>query len=85
LVDFYEILYVDDAIEGDLDAIIFNPIASTILKWLRFTVVSWIHYLPYSALLNNRLGLFSIVGFPWVHHIPPLTNVTMDTNACTLL
>jgi hypothetical protein len=25
--------------KGDLDAIIFNPIASTILKWLRFKAV----------------------------------------------
>jgi hypothetical protein len=25
-----------DAIQRDLDAIIYNPIASTILKWLRF-------------------------------------------------
>jgi hypothetical protein len=25
------------AIQGDLDAIIFNPIAPTILKWLRFS------------------------------------------------
>jgi hypothetical protein len=39
-VDFYEIQYGANAIEGDLDAIIFNPIASTVLKWLRFKVVS---------------------------------------------
>jgi hypothetical protein len=36
LVDFYEIWYTGDAIQGDLDAVIFNPKASTILKWLRF-------------------------------------------------
>jgi hypothetical protein len=29
-----------DAIEGDLDVIIFNPVASNILKWLRIIVVS---------------------------------------------
>jgi hypothetical protein len=35
LVDLDEILYGGDAIVGDLDAIIFNPIASTILKLSR--------------------------------------------------
>jgi hypothetical protein len=32
-----------DAIQGALDAVIFNPIASAILKWLKFKVVSWMH------------------------------------------
>jgi hypothetical protein len=32
-----------DAIQRNLDATIFNPIASTTLKWLRFKVVGWIH------------------------------------------
>jgi hypothetical protein len=32
LVDVHEIWLEDDAIRGDLDAIISNPIASTILK-----------------------------------------------------
>jgi hypothetical protein len=36
LVDVHEIWLGDDAIRGDLDAIISNPIASTILKCLRF-------------------------------------------------
>jgi hypothetical protein len=36
LVDFHEIWYGDDVIQGDLDAVFFNPIASTILKWLGF-------------------------------------------------
>jgi hypothetical protein len=46
--------------EGDLNAVIFNSIASNILKWLRFKV-RWMHYLHHSALLNCALGLFSIV------------------------
>jgi hypothetical protein len=29
-------LYGGDAIQGDLDAIIFNPVPSTNLKWLSF-------------------------------------------------
>jgi hypothetical protein len=36
LVDFHEIWYGCDAIQGDLDAITFIPIVPTILKWLRF-------------------------------------------------
>jgi hypothetical protein len=36
LVDFREVWLGSDAIQGDIDSIIFNPIASTILKWLRF-------------------------------------------------
>jgi hypothetical protein len=28
-----------NAIQGDLDAIFFNPISSTILKWLRFRLL----------------------------------------------
>jgi hypothetical protein len=36
LVDFHEIYYGGNAIQGDLDAIIFIPIVSTSLKWLRF-------------------------------------------------
>jgi hypothetical protein len=38
LVDFHEIWYGGNAIQGGLNAIIFNPMASTILKWLRFKV-----------------------------------------------
>jgi hypothetical protein len=32
MVDFHEIWYGDNAIQGDLGAIIFNPISSTVLK-----------------------------------------------------
>jgi hypothetical protein len=56
--------------------IIFNPIASTILKWLKFEFVR-------SALLNSGLRLFSIVRFPWLHRIPSLA-VTIGTKACNL-
>jgi hypothetical protein len=38
LVDFREIWYRSNAIQDDLNAIIFNPIASIILKLLRFKV-----------------------------------------------
>jgi hypothetical protein len=38
MVDFHKIFYGGDAIQGDRDAIIFNPIASTILKLLRFKI-----------------------------------------------
>jgi hypothetical protein len=36
---FCEIWYGDNAIQGELVAIIYNPIASIILKLLRFKVV----------------------------------------------
>jgi hypothetical protein len=42
-LDFHEIWYGGDAIQGDLDAVIFNPIASIILKFFRFKVASWMH------------------------------------------
>jgi hypothetical protein len=38
LVDFHEIWYGQDDIEGDHDAIMFNTTASTVLKWLRLRI-----------------------------------------------
>jgi hypothetical protein len=35
-------------------------------------------------LLNSGLGLLSFIGFPWLHHMPALADVTMETKACTL-
>jgi hypothetical protein len=55
LVDFHEIWYGDNAIQGNRDAIIFNPIASIILKLLRFKVVR-------QTLLNCGFGLFMFCG-----------------------
>jgi hypothetical protein len=64
--------------KGDFDAIIFNPISSTFLKWLRFKVVSWRHdFQPFTAMVWNLL----IVGLLWLHHIQSLANVTMTTIA----
>jgi hypothetical protein len=39
LVEFHEIWYGDNAILGDFEAIILNPIASIILKLLKFIIV----------------------------------------------
>jgi hypothetical protein len=39
LVDFHEIWYGGNAVQRDLDTIIFNPIATLILKLLRFRFV----------------------------------------------
>jgi hypothetical protein len=55
-VDLDEILYRGYAIEGDLDVVMFNPIASTILKQSRLKVHMWMQYLHQSALLNSGLG-----------------------------
>jgi hypothetical protein len=38
-----EMISTGDVIAGDADATVFNPIASTILNWLRFKVVRWMH------------------------------------------
>jgi hypothetical protein len=59
---FHEIQYAGLPIEEDLGAIIFNPIASTILKWLRFKLQRWMQYLHQSALPNNGLRLVGIAG-----------------------
>jgi hypothetical protein len=80
LVDFHEIS--GDAIVWGVKAIIFNSIASIILKWLRFKLMMWMYYLRHTALLNNGLGLFSFVWFPWLHHVPSLADVTMETKVC---
>jgi hypothetical protein len=42
-------------------------------------------YLHHLALRINGLGLFIIVGFPWLHHIVSLADVTMEAKAYTLL
>jgi hypothetical protein len=39
MVDFHEVWYGGTDIQGDLDAIIFNPMASIILKILRLKIV----------------------------------------------
>jgi hypothetical protein len=36
------------------------------------------------ALLESGLELFSVVGFPWLHSIPPSADVTIEIKACTL-
>jgi hypothetical protein len=82
LIDFHEIWYGGNAIQEDLNAIIFNPISSTILKWLRFKVVSWRHdFQPCTAMAWNCL----IVGLIWLHYTQSLDTVTMATIACILL
>jgi hypothetical protein len=43
LVNLRDIWQGGDAIQRDRDAVSFNPIVSTILKWLRFKTVSWRH------------------------------------------
>jgi hypothetical protein len=77
LVELDKTLYGGDAIAGNLDVTTFNSISSTILKCLRYSFVWWMHYLHHSALLKNELGLFSIVGFPRLHHTTSLADVTM--------
>jgi hypothetical protein len=49
--------YGGNAIQGDLNAIIFNPTASIIVKLLRFKVIR-------SALPNCGFGFFMFHGTP---------------------
>jgi hypothetical protein len=55
-VDLDEISYGDNATQGRHDALIFNLIASTALKQLKFQVLRWMQHIHNSALLNNGLG-----------------------------
>jgi hypothetical protein len=54
-VDSDEILYGGDDIEGDLDFILFNAIASTFLKWRTFKRLRWMQ------LLNRLVDLDEIL------------------------
>jgi hypothetical protein len=82
LVDLHDIWQAGGTIQGDLHVIIFNPISSTVLKWLRFKAVSWVHdFQPCTAMVWDCL----IVALVWLHHIQSIANVTMTTNAYNLL
>jgi hypothetical protein len=47
--------YGGDATERARDAVISNPIVSTVLNWSSFKLLRWMQYLHDSALLNNGL------------------------------
>jgi hypothetical protein len=73
LVNRHDIWYRGNAIQGDQDAIIFNPTSSTILKLLKFKVVSWRHDVqPCTEIIWDVL----IVGLLCLRHIQSLANVT---------
>jgi hypothetical protein len=55
LVDLDEILYGCDDIEEDLDSMLLNPAASTILKWRTFKLLRW------TQLLNQLVNLDEIL------------------------
>jgi hypothetical protein len=76
LVHFHEIWYGCNDIQEDLNAVIFNSIASTILKWLQFKFVSWRHDFQLSAAM---VWDCLILWLLWLHHIQSLANVTMTT------
>jgi hypothetical protein len=44
-MDLYDVLYVGDGIEYYVDYILFNPVASTILKWRKFKLLRWVQLL----------------------------------------
>jgi hypothetical protein len=49
LVDFYEIQKDGHAIEDDLDAVLINPVPSTIPKWRTFKLLRWMQNLHQST------------------------------------
>jgi hypothetical protein len=48
LVDLYEIQHGGHAIEGDLNAIIVNAVATTVSKWWMFKLLRWMQNLHQS-------------------------------------
>jgi hypothetical protein len=52
-VDLDEILYGDDGLEGDLDSILLNAVASTIPKWRMFKRLRWVQLLNRSVDLDE--------------------------------
>jgi hypothetical protein len=64
LVDFHDIWLGGNAIQVDLDVVIFIPIYSTILKWMRLKVVSWRYdFQPCTAMVLDclLLGYFGYI------------------------
>jgi hypothetical protein len=59
-VDVREIWWAGAAIQGDHDAVIFNPTSSTILKWWSHKFVSWRHDVQHCT--DNGSGLFIVGG-----------------------
>jgi hypothetical protein len=55
-VDISEIWYAGAAIQGDHDAVICNPLSSTILKLWRRKVISWRHDVQHC--IDNGSGRF---------------------------
>jgi hypothetical protein len=60
-MDLDEILYGDDDIEDDFEAILINPVASTISKWRTFIILRMVH------LFNQLVGLDEIFYCGNVH------------------
>jgi hypothetical protein len=70
-IDVHEIQHGDHAIEGNLGAMIFYPIPSTIFKWPRFKLLRWMKNLHQSALDYQGLSSVTILG---LHRNPLLWN-----------
>jgi hypothetical protein len=99
IVDFHEIQLGVNTIEDDLDAIIFNHIDLTILKWRTFKLLRWMQNLHQSTLDYQGLSLVTMVTRPLlcgsgsnicaaVVIVPIVTivgDVTMETKVHSLL
>jgi hypothetical protein len=54
-VDLDEIFCGGDDVEGDLESILFNAVASTIPKWRKFKLMRWVQ------LLNRLVDFYKIL------------------------
>jgi hypothetical protein len=62
-LDLDEILYGGDYIEYDLDVILLNAVASTILKWRTFKRLRWVQLM--NRLVDSDYILYGGVGIEY--------------------
>jgi hypothetical protein len=67
MVDFHENQQGGNVIEGDLDAITSNHIASTILKQCRLKLLTWIQNLHQSTLDYQGLSMVAMATRPLLY------------------
>jgi hypothetical protein len=78
LLDFHKIQQEGHAIEGDISAMIFNPLASVILKRRTFRLLGWMQDLHLTALDYDQ-GNHTILV--WLLK-PYLCNIDLFFNHC---
>jgi hypothetical protein len=79
MVDLDKILYGSDKIEGDLDSIQLNPVASTIPKLRTFQLLRWVQLLNRLVELDEILyrgNDVKMTSMPYflIPYLPPFQN-----------